>query len=446
MWSVSENREIVNPMQHKGINMNKKTQIEMISRRGFLKQLGGVGLTGAMFKLSLLSGNLLWARSVFAAEAPKRVVFFYTPGGAIPEQWMPSGSETDFTLPAMSSPLDSVKQHCVFLNGVNMGNAGHGLTSKVLAGDATNSLDIYMAQTLGQATPFSQLQLGVISNGNGSMSRNNWSEPTFEDDPLNAFQRLFGEGAVVTEGIEVSRARSVLDANLEVLDQMRSELGSFEKARLDEHSEAIQRIEARLNNNTSSDSSGGECSAPTFNTGSFSGATDDPANFDTIAELQSDIVTLALKCDLTRVVSFMLGNHQCDYIVPEAGVDTNYHQSIHGRPAEDYIQYRNYFATKLQYLIQSLANTEDMDGNSLLDNTILLHVSDMGDARGHTGENAPFMLAGGGSGTLTTGRSLNLNGVDYKNLLDTVAQAAGVDVNASGYPGYGEGPISGIFN
>jgi hypothetical protein len=444
MWSVSENREIVNPMQYKGINMNNKSQIEMISRRRFLKKLGGVGLTGAMFKLSLLSGNLLWARSVFAADAPKRVVFVYTAGGAIPEQWMPSGSETDFTLPAMSAPLESVKQHCVFLNGVNMGNAGHGLTSKTLAGGATNSLDNYMAQTLGQVTPFSQLQLGAISNGHGSMSRNNWSEPTFEDNPLNAFQRLFGEGAIVKEDIEVSRARSVLDANQEVLDQMRSELGSFEKARLDEHSDAIRRIEARLDN--SSQPSGGECSSPTFDTGNFNSAADDPANFDTIADLQSDIVTLALKCDLTRVVSLMLGNHQCDYIVPEAGVNTNYHQSIHGRPAEDYIQYRTYFSTKLQYLIQRLADTEDMDGNSLLDNTILLHVSDMADARAHTGENAPFMLAGGGGGTLTTGRSLDLNGADYKSLLDTVAQAAGVDVNASDYPGYGDGPISGIFN
>jgi hypothetical protein len=430
--------------------MNNKSHIEMLSRRRFLKKLGGAGLTGAMFKLSLLSGNLLWARSVFAAEAPKRVIFFYTPGGAIPDQWIPSGSETNFTLPAMSSPLESVKQHCVFLNGVNMNNAGHGLTSKTLAGDATHSLDIYMAQTLGQASPFSQLQLGVYSNGFGSMSRSNWSEPTFEDNPLNAFQRLFGDGAsVVTETEDTngsSGARSVLDANLEVLNQMRNELGSFERARLDEHSEAIQRIEARLDSNSPGSASGGECNSPTFNTGNFSGAVEDPANFDTIADLQSDIVALALQCDLTRVVSFMLGNHQCDYIVPEAGVDTNYHQSIHGRPAEDYIQYRTYFATKLQYLIQRLADTQDMDGNSVLDNTILLHVSDMGDARGHTGESAPFMLAGGGGGTLTTGRSLNLGGIDYKDILDTVAQAPGVDVSASGYSGFGSGPVSGIFS
>jgi hypothetical protein len=433
-------------MQFKGINMNKNSQIEMLSRRHFLKQLGGAGLTGAMFKLSLLSGNLLWTRSVFAADAPKRVIFYFTPGGAIPEQWMPNGS----SLPAMSAPLDPVKQHCIFFNGVNMGNAGHGLTSKVLAGDATHSLDIYMARTLGQATPYSQLQVGVISNGHGSMSRNDWNEPNFEDNPANNFQRLFGEGGgetVVTEDSGASRTRSVLDANLQVLDQMRSELGSFERARLDEHSDAIRRIESRLagNDDTPTDVSGGECSTAGINPNNFGGSSDNPANFDAIADLQSDIVALALKCDLTRVVSFMLGNHQCDYTVPQAGVDTNYHQSIHGRPAEDYIQYRAYFATKLRYMIQRLADTEDMDGNSVLDNTILLHVSDMGDARGHTGENVPVMLAGGGGGTLSTGRTMNL-GTEHTSLLDTVAQAAGVDISASDYPNYGNGPISGIFS
>ena len=424
--------------------MNNKSQFEMISRRRFLKKLGGVGLTGAMLKLSLLSGNMLWARSVFAADAPKRVIFVYTPGGAIPDQWIPSGSETNFTLPAMSSPLDSVKQHCVFLNGINMSNPGHGLTSKALAGDATTSLDIHMARTLGQATPFSQLQLGVISNGYGSMSRNNWNEPSYEDSPLNAFARLFGQGGPVTEDLDVRQARSVLDCNLEVLNQMRSELGSFEKARLDEHSDAIRRIEARLVG-SSQPGTGGECSSPTFNSGNFNGATDNDSNFDIIADLQIDVATLAMKCDLTRVVSLMLGNHQSDYIVPEAGINTNYHQSIHGRPAEDYIKYRTYFTTKLRYLIQSLANTQDMDGNHLLDNTILLHVFDMGDARAHDGANVPFMLAGSGGGVLTTGRSLRLNGVDHKSILDTVAQAAGVNVNTADYPRYGNGPIGGIF-
>jgi hypothetical protein len=142
----------------------------------------------------------------------------------------------------------------------------------------------------------------------------------------------------------------------------------------------------------------------------------------------------------------MFGNHQSDFTVPEAGVDTNYHQSIHGRPMADYIAYRIYFTEKLRYLIQSLANTQDMDGNTLLDNTIVLQVSDMADGRSHDGENVPYMLAGGGGGVLTTGRSLTLNGVSHNTILDTVAQAAGVDVNSADYEQYGDGPISGIFN
>jgi len=433
-------------MQFKGINMKNKSEIESISRRGFLKQLGGAGLSGALFKLSLLSGNLLWARSVFAAAAPKRVIFVYTAGGAIPDQWLPSGSETNFTLPAMSAPLESVKQHCVFLKGVNMEGPGHGLTSKAL-GSHSNimTLDVYMARTLGQATPFSQLQLGVISNGFGSISRYNWNEPAFEDSPFNAFDRLFGAGAATTEDLPTRRKRSVLDCNLEALTQMRSSLGSFEKARLDEHADAIQRMEARLNA-ASMTTGGGACTTPSFNSTGFNGATNTDVNFDKIADLQCDVATLALKCDLTRVVSLMFGNHQCDFTVPESGVDTNYHASIHGRPVEDYIQYRAYFTTKLRYLIQSLANTQDMDGNNLLDNTIILTVSDMSDARSHAGDNVPYMLAGGGGGTLNTGRFLTLNGVSHDTILDTVAQAAGVDVNSSDYKNWGAGPISGIFN
>jgi hypothetical protein len=433
-------------MQLKGNDMKKKTECKSISRRGFLKGLGGVALSGAMYNLSLLGSNLLWTRPVFAADAPKRVIFVYIAGGAIPDQWMPTGSETEFTLPAMSAPLESVKQHCVFLNGVNMNNAGHGLTSKALGSDKTMTLDIYMAKTLGQATPYSQLQLGAISNGYGSTSRYNWNEPAYEDSPFNAFERLFGAGAAAMEDLATRQKRSVLDSNREALNQMRTRLGSFEKTRLDEHAAAVERMEARLTAASQANGDGGPCTNPIFNPNGFSGDTTSDVNFDTIADLQVDLATLALKCDLTRVVSLMLGNHQSDFTVPEAGVDTNYHQSIHGRPAADYIAYRTYFTDKLRYLIESLADTEDVDGNNLLDNTLVLQVSDMADGRSHGGENVPYMLAGGGGGVLATGRSLTLNGVSHNTILDTVAQAAGVDVNSADYEPYGDGPIGGIFS
>jgi hypothetical protein len=349
-------------------------------------------------------------------------------------------------LPGMSASLETVKQHCVFLDGVNMDNPGHGYTSKVLGSGGSETLDTFLAESLGQVSPFSHLQLGVISNGYSTMSRTGWKQPAFEDNPFNAFERLFGDSATVTEDLALRRKRSVLDCNQQALSQMSSSLGGFESARLEEHADAIRRIENRLLNAAQDSAGESSCVTPSFNSGGFSGSTSSDVNFDSVADLQVDVASLALQCDLTRVVSIMFGNQQCDFTLPEAGVDTHYHQSIHGRPVRDYISYRNYFTDKLRYLIQSLADTEDMDGNSVLDNTLLLHVSDMADARSHTGANVPYMLAGGGGGVLSTGRVVDLNGVSYDSILDTYAQAAGVDVNSADYQPYGDGPVTGIFN
>lgn len=159
-----------------------------------------------------------------------------------------------------------------------------------------------------------------------------------------------------------------------------------------------------------------------------------------------DLIALAFKCDLTRVVSIMLGNHQSDFAIPESDVDTNYHQSIHGRPAADYVQYRRYFSERVLYLLQTLASTADVDGSSLLDNTIVAQVTDMGDGRAHAGSNVPFMLAGGGGGALRRGRALSFGGADYRNVLDTVAVAAGIDIEDPQYPRYGNGTLSGVLS
>ncbi len=418
---------------------NKKIN-KSASRRDFLKK--AALSSSAMLKLPMMGSSLLWANSAFAASAPKRVIFVYTPGGAVSDLWIP---KDDFVLPTMSAPLEPVKQHCLFLKGVNMAGPGHGLTSKALIVNGNSTLDVYLAQTLGDATPFAHLQLGVLTNGFDTISRYNWNQPTFEDSPINAFERLFGAGAAVSEDIVTRQKRSVLDASLEAFNQMRSKLGSFEQSRLDEHANAIRRIEKRLSATTSS-AEGGVCTTPTFNSDGFSGAIADAANFDTLADLQSDVITLALKCDLTRIVSFMLGNDASDFIIPESGIDTNYHSSIHGRPLEDYAKFRAYFTKKLTYLVQKLAATEDVDGKSLLDNTIILTVADMADARAHSGDDVPYTLIGGANFGLKGGRVLDLGGASYGDVLDTIAHTMGLNDSNSDYRLQGNGPISGIFS
>jgi hypothetical protein len=424
--------------------MKANKSIESTSRREFLRKLGGVGLSSAMFKLSLLSGNMLWARSVFAADAPKRAIFIFWPGGAIPDRWMPRGSETNFSLPTASAPLDSLKQHCVFMKGVNLDSPGHGFSSKGLGTNRNMTVDVSLARTIGQVTPFSQLQLGVLSNGFGSASRYNWNEPSFEDSPYNAFQRLFNGNAGPSVDIDTQRKLSVLDRNLETLNQMRSQLGGYERSRLDEHTAAIERIEERLTAEAGSQVN--ECANPSFNPNNINVDIRRDVNFDSIADLHADVITLALKCDLTRVVTLMYGNASCDYTIPQSGVDTSYHGSIHARPAEHYTQYTAYFASKLAYLIKSLSETRDMDGRTLLDNTVLMTCSDMADARGHTGDDAPYIFAGGGGGTLNTGRYLTFNGISHNRLLDSVAQAMGMDVYGGDYQRHPDGPVAGIFN
>lgn len=263
--------------------MKKRCAGKLTSRRQFFKGIGAATLSSALLRTSLLGGGLLWARSAVAQTVPKRVVFVYVPDGAIPEEWHARGSETDFTLPAMSEPLTAVKDQCIFLNGIEMNNAGHGRTSKAIAGDRNTSLDLFLGKTLGAVTPFSSLQIGVISNGHGSLSRLNGGEPPYEDNPFNVFNRLFGAGNASVEDISTRRRRSVLDTSLQALNQFRSRLGNFEKARLDEHASAIERIEARLTSAPSG--SGGVCTNPVFNSDGFNGDTTRDVNFEALSNL-----------------------------------------------------------------------------------------------------------------------------------------------------------------
>src|SRR4051812_46192914 len=101
----------------------------MLSRRNFVRGLG-FGVALAPFFRSL-------GASRAAAAAPKRVMFVYVPDGCIPSNWHPTGTETNFTLPSMSSPLEKIKKHLVFLDGLTMysGGATHeGGSAKVLTG------------------------------------------------------------------------------------------------------------------------------------------------------------------------------------------------------------------------------------------------------------------------------------------------------------------------
>jgi hypothetical protein len=429
--------------------------------------------------------NLLWGASATAllapfaqlpalrkarAAAPKRALFVYVPDGCIPDRWHPQGSETNFTLPEMSAPLERVKQHLIFLEGLTMyaGGATHeGGIAKVLTGVSPKSIDVFLGEELGGSTAHRSLQLGVgatFQNGSGSMSFIGEGQPVNpDDDPLNAFTRVFGSVAGVGGGSAAAelaqrRKKSVLDASVADLEALKRKLGTTEKEKLDVHLDSLRELERRLTGGGGSAS----CDTGGFNDTGFEVIETDyypktyhkEENFKRVGKMQMDLATLALSCGSTNVVSLMWSHAVSPTHIGETGVTTANHDASHyGDPnsqnAKDFIKLKRWFMEQFAYLVDKLANTPDQ-GGSLLDNTLVLLCSELGDGNSHDHDSVPFVLAGKAGGALKPGRYLNYTGKNggenepHTKLLVSVAHAMDVPIDSFGFTGKGKGGLSGL--
>jgi hypothetical protein len=429
-----------------------------VSRRNFVRGVGSA-LALAPFLSSL-------GASRARAAAQKRALFVYVPDGCIPAKWHPSGSETSFTLPEMTAPLEPIKQHLVFVDGLTMysGGATHeGGAAKVLTGVGAQSLDIFLGDTIGGSSPFRSLQLGVgatFQNGAGSVSYIGTGQPVNpDDDPLNAFSRVFGTvGGGADADLAKRKKKSVLDAALADLTALQTKLGSTEKQKLGVHLDSLREVEARLTGGVASAS----CGAPNFDRRGFSNSPTDyypktyhkEEYFKTVGQMQMDLAVLALSCGATNVASLQWSHAVSPTHILETGVTTGNHDASHyGEPnsqnAKDFVTLKRWFMTEFAYLIEKMENTPD-DGGSLLSNTMVLLCSELGDSNLHDHDNVPFVLAGGAGVGLKTGRYLNYRGKNkgknepHTKLLVSVANAVGANIDSFGFTGEGTGGLSGL--
>lgn len=435
-----------------------------LNRRGFF-----IGTAATAFAASPLMQALT---SIRASAAPvRRVMFVYVPNGCIPEKFHPTGSETNFALNEMTSSLEPVKQHIVFLDGLTMyaGGATHeGGIRKVLTGDSKVSLDSFLGQRFAGQTPHNSLHLGAAANfenGSGSMTFiGDGQEVKPDDDPLNAFSRVFGNVTPTTGGgadaIAERRKRSVLDAASQDLARLQKRFGAAERQKLETHVESLREVEGRITSTALA-----ACSIAGFNAVGYKKLASDnypqthhkEDNFQTIGRLQMDLATLALSCGATRVASLMFSHPVSPtHIVKPTGVTAAHHDASHygnvtSPAASDFIKLQRYFMGEVAYLIQRLANTPEGDGSSLLDHTLVMVCSELGDSNRHDHVRVPFLLAGKAGGALNTGRLLNYSGKNggqnepHTKLLVSVANAMGVDINTYGYMGHGTGPLAGLL-
>ena len=421
-----------------------------MKRRSLIKALAA----GSVTAMTPLAAML--ARSAMAAETQRiRTLFIYHPNGCVPDVFFPrAGVLAGAGFPAMTAPLQQVAQHLVFLDGIGYeGNANthEGGALKCLTGVASSasgasSIEVQMGKedwlnraSSGVSRPSLQMGVGTKwgSDTSKRVSYDNGTSLHPVDDPRILYPQLFGSnggGGDTTQVQVLARAR-------EDLARLTTQLGSLEKERLDQHVAALDVLEQKLNaasmsgclDVTSSikprvDSiSGGEEQALW--------ATSVLAN---ISAIQQDIAVSTLSCGITRSIAFMYGVPVSPIVVP--GTGTGDHDLSH-QDAAAHTTSKIWWMGQIRQFIQKLAATPDVNG-SLLDNTIICTVSDLGHGNRHDHYRIPMFLAGGKNAGLVTGRSVDLRplgepgkrwgdqqatqgGVNHTNVLMTIAEKAG---------------------
>jgi hypothetical protein len=259
-----------------------------------------------------------------------------------------------------------------------------------------------------------------------------WRNPTtpmpMEVHPRMVFERLFGESRTAAErSAELQRNRSVLDSLADEVVRLQRSLGQGDRRKVDEYLDSVRAVERQIQ--AAEQHGSRELAIPER-------PIDTPAAFDAHAKLMFDLQVLAYQTDTTRVVSFLMGRELSQRTYPEIGVPEPHHSLSHHRGERnkiaDVAKINTYHVQMLVYLLEKLKATADGDG-TLLDHSIILYGSGIGDGNLHDHVNLPVIVAGGGGGTLRGGRHLRYSDREpMSNLLLTLLDKAGVPLDKLG--------------
>lgn len=433
----------------------------MIDRRRFLLGAGGA------VALPLLASTMPRTGRASTSPFPKRFITFYRPNGTNPSLWFPTpgASERDFSLGPIHQPLRPHRDRLIVLKGINMDVCALGpgeqhqqgmgalltgreiLAGPFLGGDGTRagwangrSIDQHMADTLCAGLPMRSLELAVRTLGDDVQHRLSYQGPENPiaplDDPRAVFDRMFSnEGAAGLGDV------SVLDAVMAQYRSVRQRVSVEDATRLDEHFSLVRELEQRLAAQASM-----SCDAPVV-----PGEIDpnDEANIATISRLQLDLLIMAMKCDLTRVGSFMLSGSLNHVRYPFIESMYEGHSLSHSSMSDEtrqgeWMRRQVWHMEQLAYLLDGLAAVPEGDG-TMLDHTLVFVCSEIAVGPTHSHRDMPFILAGGAGGALDTGRYVQLADRQHNDLLVTMLNAMGFEESSYGHPDFNRGPIAGLL-
>jgi hypothetical protein len=459
------------------------------SRRRFLQGLGGVAV-GLPFLEALAPKTAVGQSTVI-----KRFGVFFACNGVNMERWFPNGnygalSDAHLTGTANEALLP-YRSKLLFPAGVHMtprgfardGGGGddhgkgmaHKLTAEFADEDAIAqgaSVDYVIAQAVnpgGRAA----LNLLVGNVGNSGLAYSSYSGAGNAiagiNNPWNAYADFMNLGGTAMGGSDAAdrilrRRQSVLDLVSDQFDDLkRGPLSADDKSKLDAHFTAIRELEMGMMNET-----GLSCMSADVNTraakyegdGRLAGS---QAEYPIVADLQVDIIALALACDATRVATLQFGGGAGGPIFTWDGMshEYNHHKLSHGKVRDDCFGddtsdgcanvdgYENmlfdidvWHAKRFARLLQKLDAYKEADGKSVLDNSMIMYTNELSDGKGHSFMNLPYILAGSMGGTfkqneyvlLGEGTSYDDQKAPHNKLLNTIVNGMGIESDWFGAP------------
>ncbi|MDO8345619.1 MAG: DUF1552 domain-containing protein [Cellvibrio sp.] len=365
-----------------------RDQFVQQDRRRFLDLIGKSGIAAGLLKGSALVGGILANRHALAQTAVnKRVVFCYLNSGAASGQWMPtSASQMNQITRAYGPQGYAVSDICHFRQ-IDVITGGHqtALNSLGVTDYSSPTMDKRIAAVLGTSTPRASIYLGAKATTSGTLCSN---IGPCQDSPTQALASIFsgtgGGGGGTTP--DTTYALSY-DAQLRALDSIKAKLSTQEYARYQEHIDSLKKIKTNTANANSSSSS-----PNTTNCGST--ITPSMANMQATGKSQADIIVAALACGITKVATLQLGNHQGDWLGHNTSWTQDAHQACHGSPSNAaFIEMWRYLNDVPAYLIDKLRKTSGPDGQPLINSTVVVQVTCMGNGMDHSSGNAPFIVA-----------------------------------------------------
>ncbi len=455
-----------------------------LARRRLLGALGaGLGAASVPF--------VPWLDARAGGPPPRRILFFFTSNGTIHERWLPEarGERLDKLSPILA-PLERHKSRLLVLDGLRhqviiekSDRTGHAAGINTALTGRNNeitdpaqplhslatgvSVDQLIGARVGAGAKLRSIEAGVqVEPYNKDYASLSYAGPKApippESSPYRVFDRLFKglrpRGAADPEdAFALEDRRRVLEAVSSDLDALRPRLPASDRVKMEAHLDAVRALEHSLTTGAGA-AAASACAKPALGPRVHPWKNDDiPA----IARLQTDLVVMALACDLTRVATIQFGRagagHRFTWLGGEFAQDPQVdpgslarglhalaHRESHPESRAKLVRAHTWYAEQLAYLLDRLAAVREGE-RTLLDSTLVVWLNELGTGGDHSHERLPWVLATGARGPWKTGRLLSFPGQPHNRLLLSLCHAMGVDVKEFGDPDYCKGgPLTGL--